>query len=260
MGRDTSNAAMANSNSAQGLSKTYSANAGANSNILTPTLNQMATNPLGFGQQTKNDMNTAALQSAGGAAAGIVGQENLQAARTNNAGAFAPAAAQAGHDATTQLSDAALNVQNKDAILKQTQQQEGLQGLQNMYNTNVGAGENALGLSNNALSVKNAADEQTFNQWYKPFATVVGGGAQVRSAALMGCWIAEAVYGVDDVRTHKVRAYLNGAFRKTLRGDLTMRLYIAVGRQVAWCVRRSALLRSLFRPVFDSALRSSEGR
>lgn len=182
MGRDTSDAAMKNSNNAQTLSKTYSGAASANSNILTPTLNRMATAPQGFGQQTINNMDTAALQSAGGAEAGIVGGGNQRAAATNNAGGFAPAAAQAGHDATAQLSDAALNVQNKDAMLKESQRQQGIQGLEGMYNTNVGAGENALGLSNSALSVKNAADEQTFNQWYKPFATIAGGASGAYAA------------------------------------------------------------------------------
>lgn len=162
MARDTAAAAGANSKTGQDLSKTYSGNAAANSNILTPTLNQLATNPTGFGKQTVNNMNTAALQTAGGAAAGTVGQGNLQAARTNNAGGFAPVAAQAGHDATTALSDAALGVQNRDALLKQQQQQEGIQGLEGQYQTNVGAGENALGLSDNALQVQNQSRQ---NGW-----------------------------------------------------------------------------------------------
>lgn len=154
MARDTQAAAGANSKTAQGLSTTYGSNAAANSSVLTPTLNQMATNPQGFSPQTVNNMTTAAMQSAGGAAAGTVGQGNLQAARTNNAGGFAPVAAQAGHDATAQLSDAALGIQNKDAMLKQQQQEEGLSGLQNEYATNVGAGENALGLSNQSLNTQ----------------------------------------------------------------------------------------------------------
>jgi hypothetical protein len=163
MARDTAAAAGQNSQSANSLAGNYNGQAASNANILTPTLNQMATNPQGFGQQTINNMDTAALQSAGGAASGIVGQGNLQAARTNNAGGFAPAAAQAGHDATAQLSNAALGVQNNNAQLKAQQQQEGISGLQGMYNTNVGAGENALGLSTNALNAQTNAQNQTMN-------------------------------------------------------------------------------------------------
>lgn len=182
MGRDTSNAAMQNSNSAQGLSKSYAGNANSTYSILTPTLSRMATNPQGFSPQTMANMNTAAQQSIGGATAGTVGQANLQAARTNNAGAFQPAATQAAHDATAQLSDAALGIQNRNAMLQEQQRSQGLQGLQGLYDTNVGASGNALGLSNNALQVKNAADEQTFNQWYKPFATIAGNATAAASA------------------------------------------------------------------------------
>lgn len=172
MGRDTSNAAGANSTTAQGLSKTYAGNAAATSNILTPTLNKMATAPTGFGTQTVNNMNTAALQSAGGAEAGIVGGGNQRAAATNNAGGFAPAAAQAGHDATAQLSDAALGVQNRDAMLKQQQQQEGINGLEGQYQTNVGAGENALGLSNSSLNAQTNAQNQTLGGWLSPLQAI----------------------------------------------------------------------------------------
>lgn len=178
MARDTQAAAGANAKTGQGLATTYGSAATGNSNILTPTLNQMATAPTGFGQQTVNNMNTAALQSAGGAAAGTVGQGNLQAARTNNAGGFAPAAAQAGHDATAQLSDAALGVQNKDALLKQQQQQEGIQGLEGQYQTNVGAGENALGLSNQSLNTQTQAGQSGWLQNTLGVLGAVGGLAK----------------------------------------------------------------------------------
>lgn len=156
--------AFANSGTANGLSTTYNNQAQQNSNVLTPTLNQLVTNPQGYTQQQQNNFNTAATQSVGGAEAGAVGGGNQMAARTNNAGAFAPAAIQSGHDATTQLSDAALGVQNQNAQLKQQQQAEGLQGLQGMYNTNVGAGENALGLSNSALNTAITGDQAAFGR------------------------------------------------------------------------------------------------
>jgi hypothetical protein len=156
--------AFANSGTAQNLAGTYGGRATQNSNILTPTLNAMATAPKGYGQQTIGNMDTAAAQAAGGAAAGAVGQGNQMAARTNNAGGFAPVATQAAHDATSRLSDAALNVQNQNAQLKQQQQQEGLQGLQNMYQTNVGGGENALGLSNQALNTAITGDQAAFGR------------------------------------------------------------------------------------------------
>jgi hypothetical protein len=174
MGRDTSNAAMNNSNTAQTMSGTYANRATANSNILTPTLNRMATNPQGFSPQTMANMNTAAMQTAGGGNGATVGGAMQAAGRTNNAGAYDPAMAQAGHDASSQLSDAALGIQNRNAMLQEQQRSEGLSGLQGMYGENTGASQNALGLSDNALATKNAADQQTFNQWFKPLQMIAG--------------------------------------------------------------------------------------
>lgn len=164
MARDTAAAAGKNSTTAQGLAGTYGDRASSTYNILTPTLNRMATNPQGFSPQTKANMLTSAKQSIGGSNSGIVGGSDLAAARTNNAGAFAPMATQAAHDATSALSDASLGVQNRDAMLQEQQRQEGLSGLQGMYGENVGAGESALGLSDQALQTQLAAGRQGWLQ------------------------------------------------------------------------------------------------
>ena len=172
MGRDTSDAAMKNSNTAQGLSGTYANRATGAYNVLTPTLNRMATNPQGFSPQTRADMLTSAMQTAGGGNAATVGGAMQTAARTNNAGAFDPVMAQAGRDASTELSDAALGIQNRNAMLQEQQRAQGLSGLENLYGENTGAAGNALGISNNALQVKNAADANTMDQWFAPFKTI----------------------------------------------------------------------------------------
>lgn len=177
---------MANSKTAQGASSLYGNRASSAFNVLTPTLNQMATNPQGFSPQTLTNMNTQAMQTAGGGNGATVGGAMQTAARTNNAGAYDPAIAQAGHDASTQLSDAALGVQNRNAQLQEQQRAQGIAGLQDLYGENTGASQNALGLSTSALQAKNAADQQTFNDWYAPFNTILGGSAQVGAAALRG--------------------------------------------------------------------------
>ena len=178
------------SGTANGLASGYNTQARNNSNILTPTLNQLATHPQGYSQQQQNNYNTAATQSIGGATAGAVGGGNQMASRTNNAGAFAPAAIQAGHDATAQLSDAALGVQNQNAQLQQQQQQEGIAGLQNMYSTNVGAGENALGLSNAALNTAISGDNSAAQRWALPFQTLAqlgqGAGSTMSGMGALG--------------------------------------------------------------------------
>jgi hypothetical protein len=71
-------------------------------------------------------------------------------------------------------------------MLQEQQRSEGLQGLQSLYSENTGASQNALGLSNGALQTKNAADQQTFDQWFKPFAVISGNASQAGSAAMKG--------------------------------------------------------------------------
>ena len=68
------------------------------------------------------------------------------------------------------------------------------------------------------------------------------------------CWIAEAIYGADDFRTHLLRAYLNGPFRETAFGRFVMSLYLRFGRRIAWQVRRHGWLKRAFKSLFDKAL------
>lgn len=154
--------AFANSGTASGLASSYGNRATGAYNVLTPTLNGMVNAPQGYGQRALGDMNTAAMQSVGGANAGTVGGAMQTAARTNNAGGYDPAIAQSGRDATSQLSNAALNVQNRNAQLQQEQKMQGIQGMEGMYGQNVGAGENALGLSNQALNTAIQGDNSAF--------------------------------------------------------------------------------------------------
>lgn len=186
MARDTAGQAMTNSGTAQGLSKGYATGANNTSSILTPTLNRMATTPQGFTPQTMNNMNTAAMQSIGGANAGIVGQGNLQAARTNNAGGFQAGATAAGHDATAVLSDAALGVQNRNAMLQEQQRMQGVQGLENQYRTDVGATGNALRLSNESLGAATEAQNQTLGSWLGPMQAILQAGSKQNTGLTYG--------------------------------------------------------------------------
>lgn len=73
-------------------------------------------------------------------------------------------------------------------------------------------------------------------------------------AAAAGCWIAEAIYGEHDARTHLLRAWLNGPFRKTWLGDKVMRFYLRFGERIATKVRRFRILRWALRPLFELGL------
>lgn len=89
--------------------------------------------------------------------------------------------------------------------------------------------------------------------------SALGAGGTVGAATMgkppkPGCWIAEAIFGFDDPRTLLLRHWLNTEFTKQLIGRLVMRVYVAVGRQTAWAVRRSGALRMIFKPLFERAL------
>jgi len=257
MARDTQAAAGQNAKTAQGLSSSYSSQAQGNSNILTPTLNKMVTSPTGLGQQTKNNMTTAAMQTAGGAEAGIVGGALQRAAATNNAGAYDPAIASAGQDAMHTLSDAALGVENTDALLKEQQRQQGIEGLQNMYGTNVGAGQNSLGLSDQALQTQLQAGQSGWLQNTLGVISALNGsnGGAASTAIRKYCWIAaEAFGGWDDPRTQTVRNWLATKVEPTYLGSKIVALYSRYGERVARTMRQSTLVKALFSVIARGAL------
>ena len=72
------------------------------------------------------------------------------------------------------------------------------------------------------------------------------------------CWIAEALYGVNDSRTHLLRAWLNTEYANTPIGGLVVGAYRMTGRQVAAVAKRSAMVRAVLRPVFDEGLRQAQ--
>ena len=204
-------------------------------------------------------MDTAAAQTAGGTEAGAVGAGNLAAARTRNAGGFGSAISDASRGAGETLSRGLLGVKLANANLKQQQRGQALSGLEGLYGTNVGASNQALGNVAGLVNSNTNAENASWD-WTKPLDALgglAGSGASIYKTS-QGCWIASAVYGGEsDPRTHIVREYLNGPFRESAIGDAVMNLYLKIGRQVAWFVRRSSWLRAAFKPLFDIALRKA---
>jgi hypothetical protein len=111
---------------------------------LDPALTTMATSPSGINPTDLAKDKTSAMQTAGGANAGAVGQGSLLAGRTGNAGTADAAIAKSGEAAGQTLSKANLGIDAKNQDVKQQQQREGLSGLEGLYGTNVNAGENYL--------------------------------------------------------------------------------------------------------------------
>jgi hypothetical protein len=173
---------LANSGTASGLSNSLESNAAGVYGGLAPQLQAEAAHPAGYTPEQVASQNTAAQQSAGGSQAATAGAGGLFAARTKNAGAAQNAIGAGTRAAGANLSNAAVGVQNKQASLQQTQQQEGLKGLGGLYGENLSGGEQALGLSNQALQGAAQSDEN--NPWMQLLQTGLGAGGKVASALI----------------------------------------------------------------------------
>ena len=84
----------------------------------------------------------------------------------------------------------------------------------------------------------------------------MGAGGDAGGAMSMICWIAEVLYGVDAPRTKLVRTWLIESYeRGDFIGRVVLPLYSRVGMRVAGLLRRCRVLQSLFRPLFDGAIK-----
>jgi hypothetical protein len=141
-----------NSAQAQGEAGLYGTEAQNELGVLQPQLQQDIINPTGYTPTQMGQMQTAAMQSAGGSNAGVAGGALQRAARTRNAGAGNAVASEAGNQAAQRLSQINAGIQSRSADLAQQKRSSALKAEEGLYGTNVGAGEGALGLSNQALN------------------------------------------------------------------------------------------------------------
>jgi hypothetical protein len=146
--------------------------------------------------------------------------------------------------------------------------------LSNFWNANNIASGSAATNTNAAISADSAAANNYANLYGTAstpnpsvLGAALGGGLQaggsVGSAALTGkpkspCWIAEVIYGVDDSRTHLIRAWLVNEYEKTFIGSLMVAMYRKFGERIATIVERSVIFRTFFQPIFAAALRRAE--
>src|SRR5512146_595876 len=184
MARGATNQANSTYREATGTFNNSSSNAKDLYGQLFPMLTAEATNPQGFDPKDLGAMNTASQQSVGGSTAGAVGEGNLAAARTRNAGGYAPALDEASRAGSRQLSNNALNIQGKNAQLREQNRQAGIKGLGDLYGTNSDAMLKALGLGNQATDT---AIKSGQSGWFqnllgainalKPGGSIGGGGS-----------------------------------------------------------------------------------
>jgi hypothetical protein len=79
-----------------------------------------------------------------------------------------------------------------------------------------------------------------------------GGGLDASGGHSKQCWIAEALYGADDPRTHLLRAWLTVVHDQRRPGWMFVVLYRVCGRGTARLISSGALPARWFRPLFDS--------
>lgn len=125
---------------------------------------------------------------------------------------------------------------------------------------NLGVGEMGGAVSGSSsgasrLSAEREAEAQRRAQTQMAAGQAAGQiiAAMITSSA-SSCWIAEAVYGVDDLRTHILRAWLNFEWGKKGFGKFVMELYRRYGEHTAMSVRKNPWLKACFRAVFDRVL------
>ena len=82
-----------------------------------------------------------------------------------------------------------------------------------------------------------------------------GGGLDVGHSKQ--CWIAEAVYGADDPRTHLLRAWLTVVHDERRRGWEFVVLYRIVGRGTARLISNGVLPAQWVRPLFDALVETA---
>lgn len=258
MARGAQDQAKKTFNESQGVFGTSQGNANDLYSKLFPTFQAEATNPQGFAPGDLAAMNTANQQSVGGSTAGAVGEGDLAGARTRNSGSFAPALDEAVRSGERTASENAVGIQGENAKLKEEQRQAGIAGLSGLYGQNTSDMLSALGLGTQATNALTTAGQSGWFQNMTGLISSLGQAAQGAGSMMHGggggCWIAEALYGETDPRTHLLRSWLNQEFRETPLGAVVMPLYLRFGKTIALAVRLSARVRNKLRPLFDQAL------
>jgi hypothetical protein len=153
---------------------------------LTPFLTQEMEHPQGFSQQDLSAQTSAALGGAGGADAGIVGQANQEAATTHNSGGFQAVLDDAARQRTKAAAGASEGIAANNANLKQTQQQEGAEGLSKMYGTDTSGMLEAMGQEPNDINSEVNAGNSGWLQQSMGVLGALGGGASGAGAMGVG--------------------------------------------------------------------------
>lgn len=166
-------------NQATGTANTLEGRATDINSSLVPGLEREANNPVGFTPEELNNQLVAGEQGAGGANAGIAGEAGLRMARTRNSAGYSNVLDEAARDKTRQLSENALNVQNENAKLAQSKQENAQKMLAGLYGTDVSGNLEAQGLETKDIGEEVDASKtgwfQDMNQLLSSIGQAAGG-------------------------------------------------------------------------------------
>jgi len=152
--RSIQNAAKSDANQAGATAGQFGGAALGIAGPLTGELQREAANPIGYTPEQTNAQLVAGEQGAGGANASIAGTAGLAAGRTRNSAALSGVLDAAARAKTQQLSQNALNVQNRSADLGIQRQDAAQRELAGLYGTNVNAQLGAMGIQNRDLNTE----------------------------------------------------------------------------------------------------------
>lgn len=162
--RSVQGTAKAGNKAATGTAGNLGAQSSQIGSTIIPGLETEATHPTGYTPEQLNAQRVASQQGLGGAASGITGQANLEAARTRNAGGFAAALSEAARAKGRQGSQNEVELQSRNADLAQKKQQMAQSQLAGLYGTDLTGQLKAMGLANEDL---NTALEAGKSGWYQ---------------------------------------------------------------------------------------------
>ena len=131
---------------------------------LNPFLTSELTHPQGFTQGQTTSMLSAAEGGSGGATGSLMGQANLDAARTRNSGGFTSALDASARSRQQSLAGTSEGIAGQSANLEQQHQQAAAQGLQGLYGAQSHNALSALGEQNSAIGNETNAGAQGWLQ------------------------------------------------------------------------------------------------
>lgn len=239
---------------AQSTAGTNAAQYGANAAGELGSLNTQAQsliNSQGYDPTTLSAITNAGMGGVNAAFGGAAGQINRQAGRTGNTAGTAGQLDTLAMNKGIAGGQEAGNIDIQNANFANQQRMSGLNLLNSLYGTNVGAQTANEGIQTGDINAQTQAGPgwmQNLTGILGGIGSIVGGSNGAAANLAKGCWIAAKLWGWLDPRTQLVREWLYS------NHPSIGWLYTKIGRQLA----KSKLAVAMLRPVFEWMLREAQ--